>query len=96
MCEHSIIRWGRFASYNVEDWNNPKRLPLGFAGVSAFLASVAIIVPCMSQAWYTGPIAAKGTGDIGLLTGFAVAVILYIPLRLIEKKVERKIGRNTY
>ena len=39
----------------------------------------------MSQVWYTGPIAKAGTGDIGVLTGAVVGVVLYTILRAVEK-----------
>lgn len=47
----------------------------------------------MSQAWYIGPIAAAGTGDVGVVTGFAVAWILYMGLRAIELSVLPARGR---
>jgi hypothetical protein len=46
-----------------------------------------MVIPSMSQVWYTGPIAKAGTGDIGVLTGTVVGAILYAILRALEKKV---------
>ncbi|KAI0765267.1 purine-cytosine permease [Fomes fomentarius] len=55
--------------------------------VVTFVCACAIIVPCMSQGWYIGPIARAGTGDIGVLVGFALAAIVYPPLRAVERAV---------
>jgi purine-cytosine permease-like protein len=91
LVEHFIFRRGRFDSYNVEDWDQPSRLPLGIAATLAFLCAFGIIIPCMSQAFYQGPIAKAGTGDIGVYTGAAMAIIVYSALRTIEKKLTRKV-----
>ena len=45
-----------------------------------------MVIPSMSQLWYTGPIAKAGTGDIGVITGTAVGATLYAILRALEKK----------
>lgn len=46
----------------------------------------------MSQAFYKGPIAKAGSGDIGVIVGFITAVGLYTILRTIEKRLTR--GRD--
>ncbi|KAF8231030.1 hypothetical protein L208DRAFT_1437901 [Tricholoma matsutake] len=86
LCEHFVFRRCDFSMYNVEDWNKPRRLPLGVAAVLAFGGAFGIIVPSMSQVWYTGPIARAGTGDIGVLTGFVVSGVLYLILRTLERR----------
>ncbi|KAG5637590.1 hypothetical protein H0H81_004041 [Sphagnurus paluster] len=87
IAEHFIFRRGHFKRYAVLDaWDVPRRLPPGIAALIAFAGAFGIIVPCMSQVWYEGPIARMGTGDIGVLTGFVVAGILYVPLRTAEKR----------
>lgn len=93
IAEHAIIRRSRWSSYDITAWDQPRRLPLGFAAVGAFVGSIGIIVPCMSQVWYEGPIAKAGTGDISMYTGFVLAMLLYVPLRILEKRVERRMGR---
>ena len=92
--DHSFVRRHDWSSYNVDAWNDPKKLPLGFAALLTFAFSAAIVVPCISQVWYVGPIANLGTGDIGLFTGAAMAAIVYVPLRLLEKRWERASGRG--
>jgi purine-cytosine permease-like protein len=72
--------------YNVEDWDKRRRLPSGMAAVLSFTGSFGIIVPTMSQAWYSGPIARAGAGDIGMYTGFVVSSVLYLILRTLERR----------
>ncbi|KAF9461710.1 cytosine-purine permease [Collybia nuda] len=84
LTEHFVFRRHKFSNYHTEDWDNAKLLPTGFAAVFAFFGAFGIIVPSMSQTWYIGPIANAGTGDIGIITGFIVAIGLYILLRGIE------------
>lgn len=51
-------------------------------------------MPSMSQTWYTGPIAKAGTGDIGVITGFIVAVGLYTILRNIELHIITRMDKR--
>lgn len=69
-----------------------RKLPLGFAAVFAFLGSFALIVPCMSQVWFVGPIAKAGTGDIGMFVAFVVAAALYAVLRTAELAVRNDLA----
>ncbi|KAG6811119.1 hypothetical protein H0H92_008919 [Tricholoma furcatifolium] len=81
--EHLIFRGCDFKRYLVEDWNKPKKLPLGVAALLAFSGAIGIIIPSMSQDWFVGPIA-KSTGDIGVPVGFVAAGCLYALLRYLE------------
>ena len=81
LAEHFIFRKGRFDMYDIEEWDQPRRLPMGFAAITAFLCAFGIIVPSMSQAFYEGPIAKMGMGDIGVYTGGAMALIIYCARR---------------
>ncbi|KAI0044301.1 hypothetical protein FA95DRAFT_1497272 [Auriscalpium vulgare] len=92
LVEHAVIRRGRWATYATADWATARRLPLGLAAVLAFCGSIALIVPSMDQVWYAGPIAKSGTGDIAMFTGFASAALLYVPLRLLERWWEGRLG----
>ena len=83
--EHFVIRKGNCASYVVEHWDQPKKLPTGLAAIGAMALSFGLIVPCMSQVWFTGPLA-ETTGDIGFEIALVLAPILYVPLRWIELK----------
>jgi hypothetical protein len=57
------------------------------AAIGAGIASLGLIIPCMEQIWFTGPIA-KHTGDIGFEVAFGVAGIAYFPLRMLEVKMK--------
>ena len=90
MMEHLIFRRNDFEQYNVRQWDKPRLLPSGIAALGAGFASFGLIIPCMSQAWYTGPIA-KTTGDIGFEVAFTLATILYIPFRALEIRIRRSL-----
>lgn len=84
--EHLVFRKNDTGMYDLSAWNNPRRLPWGLGALGASLLSVAVIVPCINQEWFVGPIA-KTTGDIGFEVAFAATSILYIPLRVLEIKL---------
>ncbi|KAF9260611.1 cytosine-purine permease [Marasmius fiardii PR-910] len=85
LVEHFVFRRYTFAKYKTEFWQTPSKLPLGIAGVVAFGLSFGLIVPSMDQPWHVGQFAQRGTGDIGLITGFFSAGLFYLILRPIEK-----------
>ena len=83
MTEHLYFRQNDPSQYDITAWNVPKRLPSGIAAVAASVLSFGVVVPFMSQVWFTG-IIARTTGDIGFEVAFAVGGLLYFPLRWIE------------
>ena len=87
LAEHLLFRANDWARYDLVQWSQPRALPPGLAAVAAFLCACGIIVPCMAQVWYTGPIALAGTGDIGILAGSGVALVTFLAFRAIEKAV---------
>ncbi|KAJ7636865.1 cytosine-purine permease [Roridomyces roridus] len=82
--EHVFFRRRDFSRYKLSDWNNPAKLPPGLAALLSFCISFALIVPCMRQTWYVGPIAKSGTGDIGVFVGFFGTCVMYGVLRVVE------------
>ncbi|KAK7423814.1 hypothetical protein QQZ08_008857 [Neonectria magnoliae] len=84
--EHLFFRRGNYASYDHAIWNVASHLPVGLAAITSGVLSFGLVVPCMAQAWWTGPIA-KTTGDIGFEVAFVLSTLFYIPLRHLEKKV---------
>ncbi|SRR6266403_942374 len=84
--EHLYFRKGKFTRYDIQSWDVPSMLPLGAAALGSCILSFALVVPSMSQVWYTGPIARK-TGDIGFEMAATVTALLYIPLRSLEKRL---------
>ncbi|TFK91640.1 purine-cytosine permease [Polyporus arcularius HHB13444] len=83
--EHLVFRKNDWARYDLSQWCKPRELPLGLAAIMAFLCACGIIVPCMAQVWYTGPIANAGTGDIGIIVGFVLAAVVYPAFRVVEQ-----------
>lgn len=84
--EHLVFRRGRYDAYDHVIWNSARRLPLGAAAVGAGVVCFGLVVPCMDQAWWTGPIA-RTTGDIGFEMAFVVSSLAYVPLRYTEKRL---------
>lgn len=91
--EHLVIRKGR---YNVEDWNNARRLPIGWAALVAMLAGLFGVFLGFAQTWIingnyypitglVGGLINKPSGmDVGLELGVVFALVVYLILRPIE------------
>lgn len=91
LTEHVVFRRSAWSRYNVAlCWDSPQNLPLGVAAIVAFVCAFGVLVPFISQEWYTGPVAKAGTGDIGLLVGFLVSGIIYAALRPLECRIGQK------
>lgn len=96
--EHFVIRHGR---YNVEDWNNPRRLPVGWAAIVAmavglfgvFLGFAQVFVYKGAVTPITGLIGGlvnKPFGmDVGFELGVVFSLIVYLILRPIELRADR-------
>ena len=83
MVEFVWFRKMDFETYDHKIWNVGSKLPWGVAAISAGVCSFGLVIPCMAEVWYTGPIA-KSTGDIGFEVAFVVSAILYVPFRILE------------
>ncbi|KAH6609130.1 hypothetical protein Trco_002476 [Trichoderma cornu-damae] len=81
--EHVVFRRQDYSSYDHAIWNDAKRLPLGVAALLSGVLCFGLVVPCVDQAWYQGPIA-KTTGDVGFEVAFVVSSLIYVPLRYVE------------
>ncbi|KMQ44653.1 Permease, cytosine/purines, uracil, thiamine, allantoin [Trichophyton rubrum] len=88
--EHVVFRKGDYSSYDATIWNDAAALPSGVAAITAGALSFALVVPCMLQTWFQGPIA-KITGDIGFEVAMVLSGILYLPLRALEIKIRKRI-----
>jgi purine-cytosine permease-like protein len=74
--EHLIFRKWRGIGWNWEAWNDPSKLPIGFAASVAFLVGWVGAILCMAQVWYIGPLAAmigEYGGDVRSYLGFLTA-----------------------
>lgn len=90
LIEHFLFRRSNFAMYDLQQWDKPRQLPTGIAAVAAGIVTVAIIVPCIDQVWFVGPIA-QHTGDIGFEVSFFMSGILYVPFRWLEIRIRGKL-----
>jgi purine-cytosine permease-like protein len=87
LVEHLVMRKANMNCYTEDEeaWDDPKKLPPGFAAIAVAVICFGLVIPGMSQIWFTGPIAEK-TGDIGLECALVVSALLYLPLRYLERK----------
>ncbi|KAF2167789.1 hypothetical protein M409DRAFT_65887 [Zasmidium cellare ATCC 36951] len=88
-CEHIIFRGSDSRNYDHLAWNESSLLPSGVPAILAAVLSFGLVIPCMNQVWYTGPIAVH-TGDIGFEMALVVTAVLYVPLRHVEVKMKGK------
>jgi purine-cytosine permease-like protein len=83
--EHFFIRQGQ---YNVEDWNNPSALPIGWAALVAMASGLFGVYLGAAQVAFVGPIAGLFNPPYGMDIGFQLGVlfagIVYFILRPIE------------
>lgn len=88
--EHYWFRKGNYANYNLEGWNDPKQMPVGYAGGLAFALGIIGAVLGMSTTWYVGIIAIKigdYGGDVGNQLAFVFSLFVYVPARYLELKI---------
>lgn len=75
-----------------EAWDKPRHpnLASGYAAIWTIISSIGLIVVCMSQEWWTGPVANAGTGDIAMIVSFAYSVVMYTISRSLELRWKRR------
>lgn len=87
--EHLIFRKGKFENYDLEAWNDPKKLPLGIGAAVAFCLGVIAWVMGMDETWFVGPLAktiGDTGGDVANEFTFVVTALSYAPARYLELK----------
>lgn len=89
----TVVSWDFFVNrkgkFPLEDWNDPSKLPIGYAGVTAIIFGFVGAVLSMDQTWYQGVIskAIKPDGcEMGWIFSGIFALAAYIPSRYLEKK----------
>lgn len=85
--EHYYFRKGSLANYDLDAWNDPARMPIGYAGLTAFLCGAAGWILGMVQSFYVGRIAGligSSGGDIGNELALVFTSLSYMPLRTLE------------
>ncbi|KAH8669072.1 permease for cytosine/purines, uracil, thiamine, allantoin-domain-containing protein [Xylariales sp. PMI_506] len=83
--EYSWIR--RRFPLDLDAWNDPKKLPPGYAAGLAFCFGIMGSVLGMCQTWYTGKIGVligSYGGDLGLELGFLFSALVYPVFRYVE------------
>ncbi|KAK7031300.1 hypothetical protein VNI00_013555 [Paramarasmius palmivorus] len=91
LVEHIVFRRLTFSNYDINAWNQPRLLPTGIAALAAGILSFGLVVPCMDQILYIGPIAQEGAGDIGFEVAFFLSGLLYIPFRALEVRLRGRL-----
>ncbi len=83
--EHFVFRRGR---YNIEDWDTPSRLPIGWAAIVSSVIGLVGVLLGAAQVYYVGPIAHMFNPPFGMDIGFELGVVFagtsYYFLRWIE------------
>ncbi|CAI4060335.1 hypothetical protein SKDZ_05G1370 [Saccharomyces kudriavzevii ZP591] len=86
--EHFIYRRS-FSAYNVDDWDNWDRLPIGIAGTAALIVGAFGVALGMCQTYWVGEIGrliGDYGGDIGFELGLSWSFIVYNIVRPLELK----------
>ncbi|KAL3459145.1 hypothetical protein BJX64DRAFT_265350 [Aspergillus heterothallicus] len=91
LTEQFVFRRANWAEYNDNNRDEnacltPSLLPTGIAAVVAIGLSFGLVVPCMAQIWYTGPLA-ETVRDLGFEVALVLAPVLYLPCRWGERRV---------
>jgi NCS1 nucleoside transporter family len=90
-----IENWLRKGKYPVEDYDKPKKLPVGWAAVVAMVVGLIGAFVGMSQVLYTGPVAKLfsdsfmvknelSPADVGFPLAILLAAVVYFILRRVE------------
>jgi NCS1 nucleoside transporter family len=89
--EHFVFRRGH---YNVDDWNTPSRLPIGWAAIVSMVFGLVGVLLGAAQFYYVGPIAKLVNPpfgiDVGFELGLVFAGIAYLILRQVELNTSKR------
>ena len=89
--EHFIFRRGK---YNVNEWNTPAKLPIGWAAMIAMAFGLLGVYLGAAQVLFVGPVANLFNPpygmDIGFELGLVFAGIIYLILRPIELTLNKR------
>ncbi len=89
--EHFVFRHGH---YNVDDWNDPSRLPVGWAAIASLVIGLFGVYLGAAQEKFVGLIAGFLNPPYGIDIGFELGVIFagiaYFFLRRIELNANRR------
>jgi NCS1 nucleoside transporter family len=83
--EHFVFRRGK---YNVDDWNRPEMLPIGWAAIVSMVVGLIGVWLGAAQLLFVGPIAALFNPPYGMDIGFELGVIFATAAYLILRPIE--------
>jgi NCS1 nucleoside transporter family len=94
--EHFVFRHGQ---YNVDDWNNRSRLPIGWAAIVSMVFGLVGVLLGAAQVYYVGPIARLVNPPFGMDVGFELGLIFagiaYFFLRRVELNASKSAEPST-
>ncbi|KAG2146356.1 cytosine-purine permease [Suillus clintonianus] len=98
LTEHVLFRRASFSEdqYPITTWASYELLPSGIPAVVAFVCACGALVPFMSQAWYVGPVARQGSGELGVFVAFVVGTVVYALARSLELRYKKKSKADRY
>lgn len=89
--EHFVFRR---KEYNVDDWNTPSKLPVGWAAIGAMIFGLIGVYLGAAQALFVGPVANLINPPYGMDIGFELGVVFagiaYLILRSIEYNANQR------
>jgi len=83
--EHFVFRHGR---YNLNDWNTPSRLPVGWAAIVSMAIGLVGVYLGAAQSLFVGPIAGLVNPPYGMDIGFELGVVFAAVSYLILRRIE--------
>ncbi len=83
--EHFVFR---HQHYNVDDWNTPSKLPIGWAAIVSMALGLIGVYLGAAQSLFVGPIAYAINPPFGMDIGFELGVIIAGVSYLILRRVE--------
>ncbi|XBW36028.1 hypothetical protein QEN19_001603 [Hanseniaspora menglaensis] len=98
-CELLVFRKGKTDFFDVNDYNNYTKLPVGYASFFSLLVGVVGIFLGMGQSFWIGYISRKIThagGEIGWILGTGFSFVTYAITRPIEARYNQKYHPQKY
>ncbi len=87
--EHFVFRRGK---YNVDDWNTPQKLPIGWAAMISMGFGLLGVYLGAAQVLFVGPIADLFNPPYGMDVGFELGLIFAGITYLILRRIELSLG----
>ncbi|KAJ5173106.1 hypothetical protein N7492_005699 [Penicillium capsulatum] len=87
--EHYYFRKGSLANYDLDVWDVPSKMPVGYAGLTAFLCGAEGWIIGMVETYYVGAVArmiGSAGGDIANELALVFTSVSYLPLRALERQ----------